>query len=126
MARPKKDTAADPAPDTEATTPQPAAPAEDTPDPAPPEPATEPTPTPEPAPDPEPTPAAEVIVPNVQPAAPTRPPVLPESKINVRGYVEENPRLTREAKDILMRMHSRERHTRDDWAKLAAQYGGHR
>ncbi len=102
-----------------ATQDAPTEPQQDAPTPAP-----EPTPVPEPTPAPEPEPAV-VIVPTT-PAQPVRPPSFPSTSISVRSYIEERPRLTREARDILMRLHATQRKTRDEWDKLAQTYGGHR
>ncbi|MCD0168075.1 hypothetical protein [Deinococcus sp. 23YEL01] len=92
------------------------------------DPVPEVTPIPEAAPEvtpPEATAQAVIIPP--APATPPRPaPVLPESKINAAGFIEENPRLTREAKDILTRLHATKRLTRDQWRDLALTYGGYR
>ncbi|ABW35082.1 hypothetical protein Dgeo_3041 (plasmid) [Deinococcus geothermalis DSM 11300] len=84
-----------------------------------------------PAAAPQDTPAAadaapSVIEPPSPPAAPVDPPIHAHTPISARAYAEETPRLTREARDILCRIHGQERHTREEWDALAQKYGGKR
>lgn len=71
-------------------------------------------------------PPATIIAPPSEAPAPADPPIHPHTKISARAYAEETPRLTREAKDILSRIHAHERKTREEWDALAQQYGGSR
>ena len=54
-------------------------------------------------------------------------PVIPaEPVMSAAAYAEEHPRLTREARDILLRLYEQERKTQQVWGELAVQFGGER
>lgn len=67
------------------------------------------------------------VKPDSAPPETTQQQQLPEhAPIGANAYIEERPKLSREARSILARVHRTERKTRQEWDKLAIEYGGNR